>query len=188
MMGRGYGPGGTPYNANGSPITLDQAVIIANQYLASTSNTNLQTADMHEFTNGFEAEYIEKGTGTHAFEILIDKGSGAPFFEMGPNMMWNTKYSPMGGGMGGPTVAATTTMPISAQTARSNAQAWLPSNLPGATPGSGVDTAHGYYEIDVNQGGKPYGEIDVNGYTGQVWYESWHGPLVQSRELVPSGQ
>jgi hypothetical protein len=51
-----------------------------------------------------------------------------------------------------------------------------------------VDTACGYCEFDVMQNGKAYGEIDVNGYTGQVWYENWHGPLVQERELGTGGQ
>jgi len=167
---------------------MDQAVQIANQYLSATGYTNLVTSEVHEFANGLEAEYAEKDTGAHAFQVLIDKYSGQAYPEMGPNMMWNTKYSPMGGMMGAPGVAATTNMPVSAATARSNAQQWLNANFAGATLESDVDTAYGYYEFMVDTAGKPYGEIDVNGYTGQVWYENWHGPLVQTRELTPSGQ
>jgi len=187
-FGPGYGAGAPPYNQNGAPVSMDQAVQIANQYLSATGYTNLVTSEVHEFANGLEAEYAEKDTGAHAFQVLIDKYSGQAYPEMGPNMMWNTKYSPMGGMMGAPGVAATTNMPVSAATARSNAQQWLNANFAGATLESDVDTAYGYYEFMVDTAGKPYGEIDVNGYTGQVWYENWHGPLVQTRELTPSGQ
>lgn len=74
------GPGGAPYNQNGSPVTMDQAVQIANQYL-SVGNPDLQLASVHEFTNGFEAEYTEKSTGLHAFQILIDPYS-EPFYDV----------------------------------------------------------------------------------------------------------
>ena len=186
MMGPG---GGAPYNQGGSLLTMDQAVQIANQYLSSTGSSNLQLAMVHQFTNSYEAEYIEKGTDIHAFEILIDPSSGAAFPEMGPNVMWNTKYGHLGGMMGGPNPSsATTNMPVSADTARNNAQQWLDANLQGTTLGSGVDTAYGYYEMDVERNGQHYGEIDVNGYSGQVWYEEWHGPVVQTREITSGGQ
>lgn len=187
-MGGGYGHYGPAYNQDNSPVTMDEAVDIANRYLASTGYTNLETAEVHEFTNGFEAEYAEKGSNIHAFQILIDNHTGAAFSEMGPNMMWNTKYSPMGGPMGHPSVQATTNMPVSAETAHANAQSWLNSNMPGTTVETDVDTAYGYYEMMVLEGGKPSGEIDVNGYNGQVWYENWHGPLVQTRQVKSGGQ
>jgi len=186
MMGPG---GGVPFNPGGSLLTMDQAIQIANQYLSSANTQNLQLGSVHQFTNGYEAEYTEKGTDIHAFEILIDPYSGAAFPEMGPNVMWNTKYGHLGGMMGGPSPSlANTNMPVTADVARNNAQQWLNSNLPGATLGSSVDTIYGYYEIMVQRDGRDYGEIDVNGYSGQVWYEGWHGPVVQTREVQSTGQ
>ena len=44
---------------------------------------------------------VERLGGIHAFELLIDRHSGAVYPEPGPNMMWNTKYGHMGGMMGG---------------------------------------------------------------------------------------
>ncbi len=189
-MGQGWmGPGGgTPYNQGGTLLTMDQAVQIANQYLSSTNAQNLQLAMVHQFTNGYEAEYIEKGTDIHAFEILIDPYTGASYPEMGPNVMWNTKYGHLGGMMGGPNPSsATTNMPVSADTAKNSAQQWLNSNLQGTTLGSDVDTTYGYYEMEVEKDGQNYGQIDVNGYSGQVWYENWHGPVVQTREIQGTG-
>ena len=30
---------------------------------------------------------------------------------------------------------------------------------------------------------KETGMLSVNGYTGQVWYHTWHGPFVQLKDL-----
>jgi len=194
-FGQGMGPGmmgpgnGSPYNQNGSPVTMDQAVQIANQYLTSTGSSDLELTSIHQFTNAYEAEYVEKGTDIHAFEITIDPYTGAAFPEMGPNLMWNTKYGHLGGMMGGPNPSsATTNMPVSLDAAKKDAQQWLDANLPGTTVGSDVDTAYGYYEVMVQKGGKDYAELDVNGYSGQIWYENWHGQLVQTREIEGTGQ
>ncbi|KLU64470.1 hypothetical protein DEAC_c36720 [Desulfosporosinus acididurans] len=32
------------------------------------------------------------------------------------------------------------------------------------------ELAPGYYEFMIQKDGKDYAELDVNGYTGQVWY------------------
>ena len=35
---------------------------------------------------------------------------------------------------------------------------------------------YGYYTIDtVNKDGSVVGMLSVNGFTGQVWYHTWHG-------------
>ena len=52
-----------------------------------------------EFDNQFYAEVREKNSGTGAFELLVNKWTGAVVPEPGPNMMWNTKYGQMGMGM-----------------------------------------------------------------------------------------
>jgi hypothetical protein len=34
------------------------------------------------------------------------------------------------------------------------------------------------YNFDVLQNGKTYGMLSVNGYSGQVWYHTWHGTFI----------
>lgn len=46
----------------------------------------------------------------------------------------------------------------------------------------GPETAPGYYEFMVLKEGKDYAELNVNGYSGQVWFETWHGPIVSTVE------
>jgi len=48
-----------------------------------------------QFESNYYAIVMEQSTGLGAFELLADPQTGAVFPEMGPNMMWNTKYSPM---------------------------------------------------------------------------------------------
>ena len=39
----------------------------------------------------------------------------------------------------------------------------------------------GYYTTDFLLDGKPAGMLSVNGYTGQVWYHTWHGQFLSER-------
>jgi hypothetical protein len=98
MMGRmmgGWGWGGYSYMSNATPISLEQAITRAQQYIAALNNAGLALAEVMEFSNQFYGEVKEKSTDVHAFEFLIDRYTGAIYPEPGPNMMWNTKYSPM---------------------------------------------------------------------------------------------
>lgn len=161
--------GGTPYNPNGSLITLEQAKDIANRYLASQNNPGLEIADLEEWEFNFYVEYKEKSTGIKAFQMLIDKYTGSIFPEMGPNMMWNTKY------MMGLQAGA---MSVTEEQARVSAQQFLDSRLPG-TKAEDSGIFYGYYHFDVNRDEKMYGMLDVNGYSGQVWYHTWHGNFIR---------
>ena len=176
---------------NGTALTIDAAVSIAQNYLASLSNNDLAIEEVEEYTQNFYVLFKEKSTGIGAFEMLIDKFTGSIYPEMGPNMMWNTKYGStstagmMGGMMSGYapyTGTPTTTMTVTATQATTNAQQFLNSYLSGATT-EGVTTFHGYYTIEVLNSGTTYGMLSVNGYTGQVWYHNWHGTFVQEVEL-----
>jgi hypothetical protein len=100
--GRGYGYGATPYPTSGTPINITTATTIAQNYVASTGNPDLTVKQIEEYQANFYIQVNEKSTGNGAFELLVDKNSGAIYPEMGPNMMWNTKYGMMrGGGMMG---------------------------------------------------------------------------------------
>ncbi len=188
-----FGPSGCPLYGGwdtpgtGTPISMDQAVEAARQYLAAYGNPDLVLTEVMEFTNHFYAEVEEKSTGIHAFELLINRYNGAVHPEPGPNMMWNTQYGYMGGMMGGMMGGwwgrPGGEMTVTPEQARANAQKWLDSNLPGRTAADEVDAFYGYYTIHVLQDDQVVGMLSVNGYTGQVWYHTWHGDFVEMREL-----
>ena len=209
MMGRGYGYGTgyattapptnsgqygwgcpgrngyayAPSTSTGTAITIETAVNIAKNYSASLTNKDITVDEVEEYTQNFYVLFKEKSTGIGAFEMLIDKYTGAVYPEMGPNMMWNTKYGMMRGGMmGWITATRTGPMTVTAEKAKTNAQQFLTANHPGTTVGS-TDTFYGYYHIDVLSAGNTYGMLSVNGYTGQVWYHTWHGVFIQAVEL-----
>ncbi len=161
--------GGVPYNSNGSLVSLEQAKDIANKYLSAQNAPDLELGDLEEWEFNFYAEYKEKSTGLKAFQIVIDKYSGIVSHEMGPTMMWNTKYGMMALQAGA--------MTVTKEQAKGFAQQFLDSRLPGTKAEEG-GVFYGYYHFDVKTEGKMYGMLDVNGYSGQVWYHTWHGNFV----------
>ncbi len=186
-MGSCSGMGGWGYPGSGTPITIDQAVEAAEQYLTDYGNPDLTLTEVMEFTDNFYAEVEEESTGVHAFELLINRYTGAVYPEMGPNMMWNTKYSPMGGMMGGmmgggmmggwwgqPSGPVT----VTPEQAQHYAQEYLDAYLPDTTVADEADAFYGYYTLHVLQDGQIVGMLSVNGYSGQVWYHTWHGDFI----------
>ncbi len=173
-----------------TPLTIDQAVEVTQKYLILFGNPDLAAAKVIDFTNHFQATVKEKSTGANAFTLLIDKlTTGAVCFEPGPNMMWNTKYQIMGWGhMHGPPWSwwprvPTTQMPVTLEQAKQLAQNFLNAYLPGTTVDAEVDTFYGFYDLRVLKDGKIFGELSINGYTGWVWYHTWHGPFVAVKKL-----
>ena len=88
----------------------------------------------------------------------------------------------MSSGMMGYVTGTTAPLTVTVDQAKANAQQFLNANYPGTTVGD-VDTFYGYYHIDVLQAGNTFGMLSVNGYTGQVWYHTWHGSFIQAVEL-----
>jgi len=198
MMGMVLCPGARPLPGPGMPaqaqLTIDQAIEVVQRCLASLGNPDLVLAEVMEFAYNFYAEVRERSTGIGAFELLVDKYTGAVYPEPGPNMMWNTKYGTMmgcpmmGPGMGmgmiGTFRAPTAQMPVTPEQAKAYAQQYLDIYLlPGTVVDEEVEVFYGYYTIHVLQGGRIYGMLSVNGYTGQVWYHWWHGPFIGMWEL-----
>jgi hypothetical protein len=174
-----YGSSTGPYTYTGTTLNITTAKTIAQNYLASTGNADLTIKEVEEFSANYYVQVNEKSTGNGAFELLINKYTGSIYPEMGPNMMWNTKYGMMRGGiLGGIFGTPTTAMTLTQAQAATNAQQYLTSNLPGTTTGD-VTAFYGYYTIEVLSNGNPYGMLSVNGYTGQVWYHTWHGTFIQ---------
>jgi hypothetical protein len=204
MGGQGYGPGmmggrgqqgfggmmgyGSANPTNAQPITFDQAVDAAQQYLKNYNNADLKLAEVMEFDNNFYAVVTEKSTGVGAFELLVNRYTGYVTPEPGPNMMWNTKYGPMagqggmmGGMMGGGWNQQTGPLTVTVDQARTAAQQWLDANQPGAKLADDEMQFYGHYSMDFLKDGKTAGMLSVNGYTGQVWYHTWHGNFISEK-------
>ena len=152
------------------------------------SGQALVLAEVMEFSDNFYAEVEEKSTGIHAFELLIDRYTGVVYPEPGPNMMWNTRYGHMAAGhlgcmMGGWGGRQAGPMSVIPEQARDIAQGWLDKFLPGASAAEQADAFYGYYTIHVMRDGQAYGMLSVNGYSGEVWYHTWHGDFIGMREL-----
>jgi len=182
MMG-GYGAQGGAYSGSGTPITLDQAVKATEQYLAAYGNPDLALTEVMEFSDKFCAEIKEQSTDVHAFEVLIDRYTGVVYPEPGPNMMWNTRYGHIGGMMGGWGRQQAGAMSVTPERARDIAQQWLDQYLPEISAAQETDAFYGYYTIHVLKEGRVYGMLSVNGYTGEVWYHTWHGAFINMKEL-----
>ena len=164
-------------------ITMDQAVEAARQYVAAYGNPDLTITEVMEFENNFYAEVEEESTSIHAFELLVDRITGAVYPEPGPNMMWNTRYGHMGGMMGGWRGGSSGAMAVTPEQAREIAQAWLDQSMPGASTDPGADAFYGYYTIHVLKDGQIVGMLSVNGASGEVWYHDWHGAFMGMKEL-----
>jgi hypothetical protein len=175
MMGRAFGGGS-------GDIGMDRAIRIA-QDTATSYSGGLAADEVIEFSENYYASIREKSTGIGAFEILIDRATGNVIREPGPDMMWNAKYSPMRGGMMG-SFGATSSRPmtVTTQQAQDAAQRWLDANRAGANA-KAPDSFYGFYTVDFEKTGQLVGMVSVNGYTGQVWYHSWHGNFIQLKDL-----
>jgi hypothetical protein len=193
-----------PQTEAGKPVTLTEAEAIAQQYLVSTQNHDLAIKEITEFRDNFYIAFYEKDSGIGAFEMLIWRQAppsgmmgggmmgrhvtaGVIMPEPGPNMMWNTKYSPMASGMMGQWPVSSqnqgsTTIIITKEEALHFAQAYLDANMNGARVEDATQF-HGYYTVDFTVNGRIAGMLSVNEYDGQVWYHSWHGSFVQEVEF-----
>ncbi len=153
---------------------VDQAKALAEQY-ASAQGLDLQVKEIMEFSNQYYAIIQERNTGVNAFEVLVDKATGRVFLEPGPSMMWNTKYGHMR------SRSPTANMPVSLEQALQNAQQWLDFNFPGARAGD-AETFYGYYTVDFSRDNQVIGMLSVNGYSGEIWFHTWHGQFIQMIE------
>ena len=92
---------GSVFGGGRRDIGMDRVVTIAQSAAASYPGGGLVADEVIEFSDNYYASIREKSTGIGAFEILIDRANGNVIREPGPDMMWNTKYSVMRGGMMG---------------------------------------------------------------------------------------
>jgi hypothetical protein len=181
MMGTGNGfegcngTGTAGVSNDTTPITIEKAKESVEKYLAAIGNNDLAIAEIIEFDNNFYAGIKEKSTGKYAIELLVNRYTGSVFPEMGPNMMWNTKYGHMNWN------TQTTTI-LTEEDAMEKARIYLGTALPG-TEVKSADAFYGYYTLEVIKDGNVYGMLSVNSNTGAVWYHNWHGTFVKILEV-----
>jgi hypothetical protein len=190
--GMGYGMmGGNRFSepAAATPITVEQAKQAVEGYLARLNNPDLVLSEVMVFDNNAYARITEKTTGISAMELLVDPASLTVFPEQGPNMMWNQKYSYMGGrgmmggfGMMGRGGNQSEPMTITAEDAGKIAQGYLDNQFPGTQAASEPDPFYGYYTLDILKDGQPVGMLSVNGYSGDVFLHTWHGNFIEMWE------
>ncbi|HEX2916356.1 MAG TPA: hypothetical protein VH186_36680 [Chloroflexia bacterium] len=120
---------------------------------------------------------------------------GASGMMSGGGMMGGTSGMMSGGGMMGGTSGMMSglgavdssnyqagKMPVTADKALQLAQTYLDKAYPGVKVGQKADEFPGYYTIEVELNGKTSGMLSVNGYSGQVWYHTWHGQFLQMQD------
>lgn len=174
----GWGYPQTPSGTvRGAPLSIDEAYEAVERYIAALGYPNLEVHEVMEFERNFYAIIRETDTGIGAMEMLVDKWTGAVGPEIGPNMMWNSKYGMHRRMMGGTVITNT----LSPEEARQIAQRWLDTYRPGVTV-EDVDPFYGYYTIHTLKDGQIEGMLSVHGVTGQVWYHTWHGNFIGMKE------
>jgi hypothetical protein len=204
MVMQGMGKMGGPFSPSSRPISMDKAVQVLREWPAVHHIDGIVLDEVEAYTQNFYGQFKERGTGKGAIQVLVDRYSGRTMPEMGPNIMWNTKYrhamveemrSTMGmemsgtmgnmqmpGMMGSGANPQSSGTQISNEQARQDANNFLSGYLPGATVGDG-DAFYGYFHFDVLRGGHQVGMLSVNAANGQVWYHTWHGEFLEKREV-----
>ncbi|MFW6102155.1 MAG: peptidase M4 [Chloroflexota bacterium] len=161
------------YSGVPMPLSHEDAKAIADNYLAWLSNPELEIDELEEYSHNFYLSLVEKSTGRGAIEIIIDRYSGS--YQPEPqSMMWNGKYGMMGG-------SQQAQMTVTSESALIIAQDFLDVVYPG-TEGDEIVAYYGYYTIMTKLEGKHYGMLSVNGYSGDVWYHTWHGMFISEVE------
>jgi hypothetical protein len=169
----------------GEPISISAAEEAIKDFLTRLDNDQLIAGEIMIFDNHAYAQIIEEETGIGAMELLINPVTLEVQPEFGPNMMWNTRYSPMGRGMMGSMIGQSRTdtsiddFPIDAEEAVENAQQFLDTNLPGVEADVHADPFYGYFTIHTVVDGKTNGMLSVNAFTGDVFIHTWHGELLE---------
>ncbi|MCF6335206.1 MAG: hypothetical protein L3J12_05660 [Spirochaetales bacterium] len=159
----------------GERLSIDEAKDKVLEYLNDRRMENLELNEIMEFQGNFYAQIKESDTGINAFELLVDPYYGYVSGEPGPNMMWNAKYGPMGG-------FSSEEMTLTEEDAIIKAGEFLSANSTDLVAEEHADRFYGYYTIHTVKDGKVEGMLSVNGYTGDIWYHSWHGSIVQMEE------
>ncbi len=179
MPGEDCAMSGAVASSAAGQIDLDEAAHAVEQYIAQWG-AELEIAELMEFEHNYYAIVREHDTGMGAMELLVDKTTGYVAPEMGPNMMWNTRYGMHArqNWMG----TSGQANKVSEAGAVAVSQQWLDEHATGVQTEEHADPFYGYYTIHTLRDGQIDGMLSVHGQTGRVWYHTWHGRFVQTLE------
>lgn len=183
---------------NDSNLALDEIIEFSNHFYVSVKEKNTGVGAFEILVDRFSG-YVHPEPGPNMMwntkygqmsggAGMMSRGGMMGGFGGGMSRGWRGSMGGFGGGMGGrwggnTANTPTAPMPVTIALARNNAQLYLNQALPGAVLNESTDTFYGYYTIEVVKDGKILGMLSVNGYSGQVWYHTWHGTFVQEKEL-----
>ncbi len=189
-LGMVSGGGDYTYEFSSSSLPAQDVVSEVQRYLDSLDNSDLTLVRLREFTWAYQAEVVERSTGLHAFDLMVSKPTARVSPKAGPNLFWNTRYGSMiasiGGGYGMVGrllhVEPASELAMGTDKARSIAEAALNEIGSGLALDEDMATFYGFDSFYVLREGELVGELDVNSYSGQVWYEEWGEPQRNMQE------
>lgn len=164
MMGNTYAYG---YLDTFTPVTTPQEARTAVQAFLNTANSDLQISEIWEYGSVYKAE-LSDTNGARAFDILVDKFTGAVSPEMGMSMMLNASY-----GMGlYRTAFFGANLALTAPQATDAAQQFMAKNAL-AYVLTAPEVYPGYYKFHTTTEAGGIGmDIMVNGYNGRIWMDT----------------
>ena len=177
MMGRGMFGGMYPnmstnrdYSLSAVGITQQQLKNQVTNIIENRFGQDYVVGDIFIFNNSpYYVSVIEEDTGHGAFELLFDPYRGVVYPEMGPNMVWNTKYNMNNMMIWGDPIEENI---IGREKALERARLYAEQNE--FTISDEGHHFYGYYTFHTEVENETTGMLSVNAYTGQVWYHNWH--------------
>ena len=181
--GKGYGMGGIGgmgsmmlgntisygYLDSLNPIDTPEKARTAIQAFINAANSNLQISELWEYGTVYKAE-LSDTKGAMAFDLMVDKFTGAVMPEMGLSMMLNASY--------GKNLYKTPTfgknLTVTPDQAAGYAQTFINNNHLAYTLGT-IEIYPGYYKFHTDHAGSLRMDIMVDGYDGGVWMNTFLG-------------
>lgn len=153
-----------------APITTPDEATSAVQAFLTAANSNLQISGLWEYKTAYKAELAD-ANGQKAFDVLVDKFTGAVMPEMGFSMMMNASW----GRALQKTPRFGRSPRISPEQATSIAQGFVDKNSLGYNLQE-PEAYPGYYKFHTTDSTDGFGmDIMVSGYSGGVWMNTLLG-------------
>lgn len=146
-----------------TPVTTEQEARTAIQGFIDLAYSDLAISELWEYGSVYKAE-LSDTNGAKAFDLIVDKFTGAVLPEMGMSMMLNASY---GRGLYRMTSFGTS-LTLTPQQATDAAQTFVGKNALGYTLDA-PETYPGYYKFHTKTGAAFGMDIMVNGYNGRIW-------------------
>lgn len=182
--GAGYVFDTTYAYATSDTLPTEELIAPIQRILDQQGNPDLVVGRLREFSWAYQVEILERGTGQHAFGLMLGKGTAQISPKAGPNVFWNTKYgfriAEIGGGYGmiGRLLPqeAYPEVTLTKAAARQIAEKAVQEVDAALELDNDVAAYYGFYEFYASREGELVGEVDVNVYNNQVWYKAWGEP------------